>query len=103
MSQVDEPKTLGKNEYYKCPLPHVHPRHKQALFKDFDAHFRIFSDREDHLEVAQLHEQLAWEARHSASEKGVLSEESLRKISLVAWLDAVKRSTGKEIQVVSKK
>jgi len=103
MTQVDEPRTLGKNEYYRCPFPHVHPRHKQAFFKDFDAHFRIFGDREDHFAVVQLHEELAWDMRHSASEKGVLGEESLRKISLVAWLEAVKRSTGKEVQVVSKK
>ena len=103
MAKVDEPKVLGKNEFYKCPFPHVHTRHKQALFKDFDVHFRIFGGRDDHLEVAQLHEQLAWEARHAASEKGNVSEEDLRKISLVAWLEAIKRSTGKEIQVVSKK
>jgi hypothetical protein len=103
MTQVDEPKTLGKNEYYRCPFPHVHPRHKQVFFKDFDAHFRIFGDREDHLAVLQLHEELAWDARHSASEKGVLSEENLRKISLAAWLEAIKQSTGKEMQVVSKK
>jgi hypothetical protein len=32
---------LGKNEFYKCPFRHVHPRHKQAFFKDFDANFRI--------------------------------------------------------------
>jgi len=103
MTQVDEPKKLGKNEFYRCPFPHVHPRRRQAFFKDFDAHFRIFGDREDHLAVLQLHEQLAWDMRHSASEKGSLSEESLRRFSLVAWLEAVKRSTGTEIQVVSKK
>jgi len=103
MTQVDGLKALGKNEFYKCPFPHVHPRHKQAFFKDFDAHFRIFGDREDHFAVAQRHEELAWAARHSASEKGSLSEEDLRRISLAAWLEAVKQSTGKEIQVVSKK
>jgi len=103
MTQVDGLKALGKNEFYKCPFPHVHPQHRQAFFKDFDAHFRIFGDREDHLAVVQLHEELAWATRHSASEKGKLSEEDLRRISLVAWLDAIKRSTGKEIQVVSKK
>jgi hypothetical protein len=103
MTQVDEPKTLGKNEYYRCPFPHVHPQHKQAFFKDFDAHFRIFGDREDHFAVLQLHEKLAWDMRHSESEKGVLGEEDLRRISLAAWLEAIKRSTGKEIQVVSKK
>jgi hypothetical protein len=102
MTQADEPKALGKNEYYKCPFPHVHPRHKQAFFKDFDAHFRIFGDRTDHFEVVQLHEELAWDMRHSESEKGSLSEENLRKISLAAWLKAIKRHTGKEIQVVKK-
>jgi len=99
MTQVDESKKLGKNEVYKCPFPHVHPRHKQAFFKNFDAHFRIFSNRDDHLEVAQVHEQLAWEARRAASEKGSLSEEDLRSISLAAWLDAIKQCTGKPIQV----
>jgi hypothetical protein len=103
MTQVDAPQKLGKNEYYKCPFPHVHPRHKQAFFKDFDAHFRIFGDREDHLAVAQLHEQLAWEARREASEKGSLSEGDLRRISFEAWLEAIKQSTGKPIQVVSKR
>ena len=103
MTQVDEPKTLGKNEYYRCPFPHVHPRHKQAFFKDFDAHFRIFGDREDHFVVVQLHEELAWDMRRSESEKGNLGEEGSRRISLAAWLEAIKRHTGQEIQVVSKK
>jgi hypothetical protein len=102
MTQVEDPKTLSKNEYYKCPFPHVHPRHKQAFFKDFDAHFRIFGDREDHLAVAQLHEELAWDARREASEKGALGEEDLRLISLAAWLGAIKQCTGKPIQVVKK-
>jgi hypothetical protein len=103
LSQVDEPKKLGKNEFYKCPFSHLHARRKQAFFKDFDAHFRIFGGREDHLEVAQLHEQLAWEARRLGSEKGSLGDEAIRNISLAAWLEAIKQTTGKEIQVVSKK
>jgi hypothetical protein len=103
MTEVEDVKKLGKNEFYKCPFPHVHPRHKQAFFKDFDAHFRIFGSREDHLTVAQLHEQLAWEARREASEKGSLSEEDLRNISLAAWMDAVEQQTGKPIQVVISK
>jgi hypothetical protein len=103
MVQIDAPKKLGKGKLYKCPFPHVHPRHKQAFFKDFDSHFRIFSNRDDHLEVTQVHEQLAWEARHAASEKGTLSEEDLRNISLKAWLDAIKQVTGKPIQIVVSK
>lgn len=103
MTQVDEPRKLGKNELYKCPFPHVHPKHKQAFFKDFDSHFRIFGNREDHFEVVQLHEELAWDARRSASERGKLSEDDLRNISLLAWLDAIKKCTGKRIKVVSKK
>ena len=95
-------KTLGKNEYYKCPLPHMHTRRKQALFKDFDVHFRIFGGREDHLALAQLHEELSWNAKRSASEKGSLGEEDLREISLWAWQEAVKQHTGKDIQVVKK-
>jgi len=103
MTQVDEPKKLGKNEFYKCPFPHIHPKHKQAFFKNFDLHFRIFSNRDDHIEVAQLHEQLAWEARRAASEKGNLSEDNLRNISLAAWLKAIEQCTSKPIQVVSRK
>jgi len=103
MTQVDGVKALGKNEFYSCPFPHVYPRHKQAFFKDFDANFRIFGDREEHFTVVQLHEELAWNMRHSASEKRKLGKEDLRRISLAAWLEAVKRSTGKPIQVVSKK
>ena len=102
MGQVDEPRRLGKDELYKCPFPHVHPRHKQTFFKDFDKHFRIFSNRDDHLEVVQLHEQLAWEARRVASEKSSLSEEDLQNISLAAWLQAIENKTGKPIIVVKK-
>jgi hypothetical protein len=102
MGQVDAPRRLGKDELYKCPFPHVHPRHKQAFFKDLDKHFRIFSNRDDHLEVVQLHEQLAWEDRRAASEKGKLSEEDVENISLAAWLTAVEQTTGKPIQVVKK-
>ena len=80
----------------------MHPRHKQAFFKDFDKHFRIFSNRDDHLEVVQLHEQLAWEARRVASEKSSLSEEDLQNISLAAWLQAIENKTGKPIIVVKK-
>jgi len=103
MTQNDSLKKLGKNEFYKCPLMHVHPKHKQALFKDFDSHFRIFSDREDHLAVLQLHEELVWNMRRAASEKGKLGEEDLRRISFEAWLKAVKQRTGKPIQVVAEK
>jgi len=102
MTTIEDVKKLGKNEFYKCPFPHVHPKHKQAFFKDFDAHFRIFSNRDDHLAVAQLHEQLAWEARRTASEKGSLSEEDLRLISLASWLEALKKETGKPVKVVKK-
>ena len=102
MTTFEDVKKLGKKEFYKCPFPHVHPKHKQAFFKDFDAHFRIFSNRDDHLAVAQLHEQLAWEARRTASEKGSLSEEDLRLISLAAWFEAVEKETGKPVKVVKK-
>jgi len=102
MTQADGLKKLGKNEFYKCPFLHEHPRHGQALFKDFDAHFRIFGDRDDHFAVVQLHEELAWNVRHSESEKGKLGEADLRRISFEAWLEAVKQHTGKPIQVVEK-
>jgi len=103
MGQIDEPRKLGRNELYKCPFVHVHPRHKQTYFKDFDKHFRIFGDRDDHFEVVQLHEQLAWDMRRSASEKGKLTDENVRNISLKAWFDAIKQCTGKPIQVVVSK
>ena len=102
MAQVDGLKPLGKDEFFKCPFPHVHPQHKQAFFKDFDAHFRIFRDREDHFAVVQLHEELAWDAQRSASEKGALSDEEKRRLSLKAWLEAIKQRTGRAIQVVKK-
>ena len=102
MTEVDGFKSLAKNEFFKCPFSHMHPRHKQAFFKDFDAHFRIFGGREGHFAVVQLHEELAWDAQRLASEKGVLSEEDKRRISLKAWLEAIKQHTGKAIQVVKK-
>jgi hypothetical protein len=102
MTQVDGVKPLGKNEFFKCPFPHVHPRHKQAFFKDFDAHFRIFGGREDHFAVVKLHEELVWDAQRLASEKGAVSDEDKRRISFEAWLEAVKRHTGRAIQVVKK-
>jgi len=103
MAQADGVKKLGKNEFYKCPLPHVHSKHKQELFKDFDSHFRIFSDREDHLAVLQLHEDLVWNKRRAASEKGRLSEEDLHRVSFEAWLQAIEQCTGKRVKVVAAK
>lgn len=103
MTQANSVKKLGKNEFYKCPLPHVQAKHAQALFKDFDTHFRIFGDREDHLAIVQAHEDLVWKIRLEAEEKGKLSEEDLRRISFEAWLQAVKQCAGKPVQVVAAK
>jgi hypothetical protein len=103
MSRVDGVKKLGKNEFYKCPLPHVQSKHGQALFRDFDSHFSIFSNRDDHLAVVQVHEDLVWNKRRSASERGRLSDEELRKVSFEAWLQAVKQCTGKAVTIVTKK
>jgi len=103
MDQGGASKKLGKNELYKCPFSHIHPKHRQAFFKDFDSHFRIFGNRDDHFEVIQLHEQLAWTARREASEVQSLSEEDIQNISLRAWLEAIKQCTGKPIQVVISK
>jgi len=102
LGKLNEVRKLDKDEFYKCPLPHLHPRHKQAFFKNFDQHFRIFNDRDDHQEVAQLYMQIAWEARRAASEKGRMSEQEMQTISFAAWLEAVKKKTGKPIQVVKK-
>ena len=101
MSQ--DAKKLDKNEYYKCPLPHVHPRQEQAFFKSFDSHFSTFSNRDDHLEVLQLHEELNWKLRCSEAEKRNLTEEDLQKISLKTWIEAVKKKTGKPVQIVIRK
>ena len=103
MTQVGDPKKLDKNEYYKCPLPHVHPRHEQAFFKNFDSHFSTFSSREDHFALLQLHEELNWKARCSEAEKRNLSEEDLQKISLKTWMEAIKKETGKTVQIVARK
>ncbi|MEM2099578.1 MAG: hypothetical protein QXU99_07585 [Candidatus Bathyarchaeia archaeon] len=103
MVQSENVKRLGKNEFYKCPLPHVQSKHEQALFRDFESHFRIFSDRDDHLEVIQLHEDLVWNKRREACEKGKLGEEDLQRISFEAWFQAVKQCTGKPVQIVVKK
>ena len=103
MAQAVDAKKLDKNEYYKCPLPHVHPRHEQAFFKNFDSHFSTFSSREDHFEVIQLHEELNWKARCAGAEKRNLSEDDLQKISWKAWMDAVKKKTGKTVQIVARK
>jgi hypothetical protein len=103
LSKVDAPRRLGKGELYKCPFPHVHPKHKQAFFKDFDKHFRVFGDRDDHFEVMQLHEQLAWDMRRVASEKHQLTDVDLENISLKAWLEAIKDCTGRPIQIVVSK
>jgi hypothetical protein len=103
MSQVDGVKKLGKNEFYKCPLQHVQSKHGQALFRNFESHFSIFSNRDDHLAVVQAHEDLVWNMRRSAIERGKVDEEELRRASFEAWLQAVKKSTGKTVQVVTKK
>lgn len=94
---------LGPKEYYKCPLPHTYPRHEQAFFKDFDAHFKAFKNRDDHFALVKLHEQLSWEYRRSESEKHILREDEVRRISLRSWLETIKRETGQSIKVITKK
>jgi hypothetical protein len=103
MTQSNDINKLSKNEYYKCPLPHTYPRHEQAFFRNFDSHFSIFRDRDDHFPVVSLHEELMWNIRRSESEKGNLNEQDLRKLSFKAWLDAIKQCSGKAVQVVVKK
>jgi hypothetical protein len=102
MVQAEYAVKLGRNEFYKCPFQHVHPRHKLALFRDFDAHFRAFGDKEDHFRAVQLHEELVWEARRAESERRNLGREDLQRISFTAWLEAIKRVTGKTVEVVKK-
>ncbi len=103
MTQANGVRKLSKNEFYKCPLPHVQGKHEQALFKDFDSHFRIFGDRDDHLAIVQAHEDLVWKMRCSASERGKLDDAALQKAAFEAWLQAIKQCTGKTIQIVVKK
>ncbi len=103
MSRPDDPKKLGQNEYFECPLSHIHPRREQAYFKSFDTHFSTFRSRDDHFAVLKLHEELTWEFRRSESEKRRLDEDALRRISLRAWLEAIKRQTGRSIRVIVRK
>lgn len=103
MTNTKDAKKPNKKEYYRCPLLHAHPRHEQAFFKNFDSHFSTFSSREDHFEVLQLHEDLNWKARCSETEKRSLTEEDLRQISLKTWKEAIKKKTGKSVQVVLRK
>jgi hypothetical protein len=103
MTQSEDTKKLDKNEYYKCPLPHVHPRHEQAFFKSFDSHFSTFSSRDDHMAVLQLHEELNWKARCNEAEKRNLTEDDMWKISQKTWMDAIKKHTGKSIQIIIRK
>ena len=103
MNQSDSLKKLGQSEYYKCPLPHVHPRHEQAFFKNFETHFSTFKTREDHFAVLKFHEEIAWELRRSESEKRSLNEDDLRRISLEAWLEAIKKQTGQPIGIIARK
>jgi hypothetical protein len=102
LSTFNESKKLKKDEFYKCPFPHRHPRHKQAFFKSFAKHFRIFSNREDHLAVMQLHEEIIWNLKRSAAEKGENIDENLNKLSYQAWFEAIKKITGRSIQIVKK-
>jgi hypothetical protein len=101
MAQADSGK-LSKNEFYKCPFQHPHPKQKLAFFRDFDQHFRVFGDKPDHFEAVRLHEELAWEARCSESERRNLDKEDLQRISFNAWLEAIKQLTGKTVEVVKK-
>ena len=103
MAQGNGVRKLNEKEYYKCPFLHVHPRHEQGFFKDFDSHFRIFQSRDDHFSLTRLHEELLWNSRHAASERGNVSAEALRAMSLKAWLEAIKQQSGKDIQTILKK
>ena len=103
MSQSGKAKKLSPNEYFRCPFPHVHPRHEQAFFKSFDSHFSMFRNRDDHFSVLRLHEELAWELRREESERRNLSEGDSQRISLQAWLEALRKQTGKSVQVVVRK
>lgn len=99
MSELGEYKKLKKNEFYQCPFLHKHPRHKQGFFKSFAKHFRIFSNRDDHFAIVQLHEEIIWKLKRLAAEKGESIDEKIN-LSHQAWFEAIKKYTGKSIQVV---
>jgi hypothetical protein len=103
MAQGNDVRKLSAKEYYKCPFLHVHPKHEQGFFKDFDSHFRIFQSRDDHFSIIWLHEELLWKSRHEAAERGKVTAEDLRVMSLKAWLAAIKQQTGTDIQIIVKK
>jgi len=102
MSKNGENEKLKKSEFYKCPFSHVYPRQKQAFFKSFAKHFRIFSNRDDHFAIIQLHEEILWNIKRSAAEKGDKIDENSNKISNDAWFEAIKKQSGKPIQIVNK-
>ena len=102
MENNNQFKPLKKDEFYKCPLTHQRPRHKQAFFKSFKKHFRIFSNRDDHLAIIQLHEEIVWNIKRSATEKGESVDENIDKISHEAWFESIKEYTGKPIKIVKK-
>ncbi len=74
-----------------------------AFFKDFEAHFRTFGNKDDdHFAVVRLHEELFWKLRCSESEKRNLSQSDLQELSLKAWIEAITQSSGKQVQIVNK-
>jgi hypothetical protein len=81
----------------------MHPKHEQAFFRNFDSHFSTFKNRDDHFSVLKLHEELSWEFRRSESEKHRLNEEDLKRISFNAWLEAIRRQTGRSVKIVARK
>ena len=81
----------------------MYPRHKQAFFKNFTKHFRIFSNRDDHFAVLQLHEEIIWNIKREASERGEDIDAKINEISNNAWFEAIIKHTGKSIQKVRKK
>ena len=103
MASNESARRLGKNETYKCPLPHARPRHELAFFKDFEAHFRTFGNKDDnHFAIVRLHEELLWKYRCSESEKRTLSQNDLLDLSTKAWIEAIKQSAGKQVQIVNR-
>lgn len=103
MPPNESARKLGKNESYKCPLPHPRPRHELAFFKDFEAHFRTFGNKDDdHFAIVRLHEELFWKQRCSESEKRTLSQNDLQDLSVKAWIEAIRQSAGKQVQIVKR-
>ncbi len=50
----------------------------------------------------QFHEEIIWNLKRSAAEKGENIDENINKLSYQAWFEAIKKKTGRSIKIVKK-